>query len=76
MSLIHHPGSDHQLAVIGIEVWLINCVMSYLVRHPRSSLWPPILIYLASLHTLTFPPSFGCTRSPRAEMDAGENSES
>jgi hypothetical protein len=54
------------LAVIGIEVWLINGAMSYLVRHPRSSLWPPILIYLASLHTLTFPPRFDRTRSAGA----------
>jgi hypothetical protein len=58
------------LAVIGIEVWLINGAMSYLVRHPRSSLWPPILIYLASLHTLTFPPAFGRTRSGGAEMSS------
>jgi hypothetical protein len=58
------------LAVIGLEVWLINGAMSYLVRHPRSSLWPPILIYLAALHTLTFLPDCGRTRSTRAEMDS------
>jgi hypothetical protein len=65
------------LAVIGLEVWLINVAMSYLVRHPRSSLWPPILIYLASLHTLTFLPACGRTRSTGAEMThTGANSES
>jgi hypothetical protein len=63
------------LAVFGIEVWLINGAMSYLVRHPRSSLWPPILIYLASLHTLTFPPTFGRTRSAGAEKNSSEHNQ-
>jgi hypothetical protein len=58
------------VAVIGVEAWLIIGAMSYLVFHPRSLLWPPILIYLAVLHTLTFLPAFGRNRSAGAEENS------
>jgi hypothetical protein len=64
------------LAVIGVEAWLIKGAVRYLLFQPRPSLWPPILIYLASLHTLTFLPACGRTRSTGAEMDSGGNTES
>ena len=47
------------VAVIGIEAGLIIGAMSYFGVDPRSSRWPPILIYLASLHTLVFRPVGG-----------------
>jgi hypothetical protein len=64
------------VAVIGVEAWLIIGAVSYLLFQPRPSLWPPILIYLAALHTLTFLPACGRTRSTGAEMNSGGNSES
>jgi hypothetical protein len=58
------------VAFIGVEAWLIIGAISYLLFQPRSSLWPPILIYLAALHTLTFLPACGRTRSGGAEMSS------
>jgi hypothetical protein len=44
------------VAVIGVETGLIIGAMRYFGVDPRSSRWPPILIYLGSLHTLVFLP--------------------
>ena len=58
------------VAVIGIEAGLIIGVTRSLGVDPRSSRWPPILIYLAALPTLAFLPACGRTRSAGAEMNA------
>ncbi len=58
------------VAVIGIEAGLIVGAMRFFRVDPRSSRWPPILIYLAGLHTVSFLPACGRTRSARAEMNS------
>jgi hypothetical protein len=58
------------VAVICVEAGLIIGAVSYFVVGPRSSLWPPILIFLAGLHTVTFVPACARTRSAGAEMNS------
>jgi hypothetical protein len=58
------------VAVIGIEAGLIIGAMRYFGVDPRSSRWPPILIYLAGLPTLALLPACGRTRSAGVEMNS------
>ena len=65
------------VAVIGIEAGLIIGAMRCSGVDPRSSRWPPILIYIAAFPTLVLLRAFGRPRSAGAEMNSfGANSES